>query len=273
VTDSKSARHVLGISGGKDSAALAVFMRGKVENIEYFFCDTGSELPETYEYLQRLESVLGQPIVRLNPDRGFEHWLWVYGGALPSPQMRWCTKNLKIKPLEEWIGEDETYSYIAIRADENRDGYISHKPNIHPVYPFKEAGIAKADVYDILEQAGVGVPSYYEWRTRSGCTFCFFQRKAEWVGLAERHPELFEQAVAFEEKTGYEDRAMKGRQYTWSQGETLRDLLARKDEILEKHEAAMSREKANRRNIPLIEVLGDVLDDDDDTLPCQICNL
>jgi len=266
-------RHVLGISGGKDSAALAIYLRDKVPSMEYFFCDTGSELPETYEYLQRLEAVLGQPIVRLNAERGFDHWNWVFGGALPSPQMRWCTKNMKLKPLEAWIGDVETYTYIAIRADEHREGYISRKPNIHPVLPFKEAGIVKDDVLRILDDAGVGLPSYYEWRTRSGCYFCFFQRKAEWVGLAEHQTELFQQAVADEEKQSFEDRAMKGRQYTWSQGETLRELLARKDEIMVKHKAAVKRERRQRTNLPLVEVLSDVLDDEDDTLPCQICHL
>lgn len=67
--------HVLGISGGKDSAALAVFMRDRVPQMEYFFCDTGAELPETYEYLLKLESFLGKPITRLNSGRPFEHWL------------------------------------------------------------------------------------------------------------------------------------------------------------------------------------------------------
>lgn len=266
-------RHVMGISGGKDSAALSIYMRDRVPEMEYFFCDTGSELPETYEYLRRLEAVLGKRIARLNAERGFDHWLWVYQGALPSPQMRWCTKALKIKPLEAWIGDAETLSYIAIRADEHRDGYISHKPNIMPVYPFKEDGITKDDVIRILEDAGVGVPSYYEWRTRSGCYFCFFQRKIEWVGLAERHPDLFEQAVAFEEKQGFEDRAMAGRQYTWSGGETLRELFARKDEIKAKHEQAMARERGRSPNAPLIEVLADVHDDEDDTAPCQVCHL
>src|SRR5881398_1598966 len=122
-------RHVLGISGGKDSAALAIYMRDRVPDIEYFFCDTGRELPETYEYLLRLEAVLGKKIERLKADRDFDHWLWVFGGALPSPQMRWCTKNLKIKPLEAWIGEDLAISYVAIRDDEpSRTGYISTKP-------------------------------------------------------------------------------------------------------------------------------------------------
>lgn len=38
-------RHVLGISGGKDSAALALFLRNRFPalNIEYYFMDTGKE--------------------------------------------------------------------------------------------------------------------------------------------------------------------------------------------------------------------------------------
>lgn len=268
-------RHVLGISGGKDSAALAVYMRDRVPEMEYYFCDTGAELPETYEYLSRLEAVLGKPIARLNPERDFDHWLWIYQGALPSPQMRWCTKNLKIKPFEAWIGDDRAVSYIAIRADENRDGYISRKPNIVPSFPFKEDGVDKAVVMQILDDAGIGLPSYYDWRTRSGCYFCFYQRKAEWVGLAERHPELFDKAVAYEEKVNYEATAMKGRTYTWAGSETLVQLLTRKEQIKERHGQLVAREQANRRNVPLLELLAleDVLDDEDDSQGCLVCHL
>lgn len=279
-------RHVCGISGGKDSSALAVYL-GTVRpdlDIEYFFCDTGAELPETYEYLTRLETVLGKPIERLNADRGFDHYFEVYRGMLPSPQVRWCTRMMKIAPLEAWIADTETTSYVAIRADESsRKGYISTKPNIQSVFPFVEDGIDRDGVMKILENAGIGLPDYYEWRTRSGCYFCFYQRKAEWVGLSERHPDLFERAVAIENKmlpltdsdedVSFAATAMKGRTYTWSQGETLVQLRARSSEIMEKHEASLERAKNNRRNIPLIEVLSEALDDDDDTSPCQVCSL
>lgn len=271
--DEQGTRHVLGISGGKDSAALAVYMRDRVPEMEYYFCDTAAELPETYEYLARLEAVLGKPIARLNPERGFDHWLWIYQGALPSPQMRWCTKNLKIKPFEAWIGDDRALSYIAIRADENRDGYISRKPNIVPVFPFKTDGVDKEGVMRILDDAGIGLPSYYEWRTRSGCYFCFFQRKAEWVGLEERHPDLFAQAVAYEEKAGYEATAMQGRTYTWAGSETLVELVSRKDEIKRRHEETLKRERAARRNTPLLELLSDAFDDEDDSQGCLACHL
>ena len=277
-------RHICGISGGKDSSALAVHLRDNVPDMEYFFCDTGAELPETYEYLTRLEVILGKPIVRLNAQRGFDHWFEVFRGTLPSPQMRWCTKNMKIKPIEAWVGEAPAISYVAIRADEsNRKGYISTKPNIRTRFPFIEDGIDRDGVTRILEDAGIGLPTYYEWRTRSGCYFCFYQRKAEWIGLAERHPELFERAVAIEQKVlrdagldgdaNFGGQAMHGRQYTWSGGETLIDLLSRRDEILERHEAAMARAGKVRANVPLIEALTDALDEEDDTVPCAVCAL
>ena len=277
-------RHICGISGGKDSSALAVYMKDRVPEMEYFFCDTGAELPETYEFLARLEVILGKPIARLNAERGFDHWFEIFRGALPSPQMRWCTKNMKIKPLEQWIGDDPAISYVAIRSDEaNRKGYISTKPNIESSFPFMEDGIDHAGVMRILDDAGIGLPAYYEWRTRSGCYFCFYQRKAEWIGLADRHPELFERAVAIEQKVlqdagvagdaNFGDQAMKGRQYTWSGGETLVQLRARRDEILKRHEDALTRTTRSQPNLPLIDALAGVLDDDDDTEPCTVCAL
>ena len=224
-------RHLLGLSGGKDSSALAVYMRDRVPEMEYFFSDTGKELPETYEFLDRLEAFLGKPIARLNMDpdphsnRDFDHWLTLYGGLLPSSQVRWCTVNLKIRPFEEYVGEDKAYNYIAIRADEDRDGYKPLKTpslrNIEPIYPFKEDGITKEDVYRILEESGVGLPDYYKWRTRSGCYFCFFQRKSEWVGLLEQHPDLFELAKAYEKPN---PNAKTDELFTWCQGESLEEL-------------------------------------------------
>lgn len=277
-------RHICGISGGKDSSALALYLRDRVPEMEYFFCDTGAELPETYEFLTRLEVILGKPIARLNSERGFDHWFEVFRGALPSPQMRWCTKVMKIKPIEAWVGDEPAISYVAIRADEaNRKGYISTKPNIESRFPFVEDGVDHDGVMKILDDAGIGLPDYYEWRTRSGCYFCFYQRKAEWIGLAERHPELYERAIAIEQKVlldagvdgdaDFSERAMSGRQYTWSGGETLVQLRSRRQEILDKHDAAMDRIRRARSAVPVIEALSAAFDSDDDTPSCTICAL
>lgn len=263
-------RHVLGLSGGKDSSALAIYMRDRVPEMEYFFCDTGEELPETYDYLVRLESYLGKPIVRLNSDKGFSHWKTIYGDYLPSPQMRWCTRQLKIRPLELWLGDDPAISYVGIRADEERSGYVSTKPNIKAVFPFKEDGIGKDDVFRMLAASGVGIPTYYEWRSRSGCYYCFFQRKAEWVALKERHPDLYEKAKEFEKEGPAGEPG-----YTWSQGESLSDLEKpeRVAEIKARHEIAMRREQQRAKSKRLMDILEDVLDDENDEAPCMVCTL
>jgi len=264
----KPVRHILGLSGGKDSTALAVLLHQQIPQMEYFFCDTHQELPETYSYLDRIKARLGIKIEYLSATRGFDHWLDVYGGVLPSPQMRWCTKQMKIKPLEDFIGDDTAISYVGIRADEHRDGYISTKSTITPVYPFKEQGLVKDDIYRILEESGIGIPKYYEWRSRSGCYFCFFQRKYEWVMLHEHHPDLFARAVE------YEQQHKDGRTYTWTQNETLLELLERRDEILADHAKAMARAQQKvPANQPLAAVLADVLDEEDDLLPCLVCHM
>ena len=132
---------------------------------------------------------------------------------------------MKLKPFEEWVGSFlkdgyEVHSYVAIRSDEEyRTGYESKDENLIIKLPFREDGINKPAVEDILDHSGLGKPAYYSWRSRSGCTFCFFQRKIEWVGLLERHPE------AFEEAKNYEKQALDGNSpFTWSQNESLEEL-------------------------------------------------
>lgn len=220
-------KHVLGLSGGKDSAALAVYMRQHFPelDIDYFFTDTGKELPEVYEFLGKLEGFLGKPILRLNPSRDFDFWLREYNNFLPSANTRWCTRQLKLLPFKNWVkpmiaaGHIVT-SYVAIRSDEEyRQGYISSDDNLIVRLPFREFGIDKKAVLDILEASGVGYPKYYDWRSRSGCTFCFFQQKIEWVNLKERHPAAFEEAKQYE-KTALDNASP----FTWTQGEPLTDL-------------------------------------------------
>ena len=272
-------RHVLGLSGGRDSAALAIFMRQRYPeiDIEYFFTDTGKELPEVYEYLTRLEGYLGKSILRLNPDRDFDFWLKSYKSFLPSAQSRWCTRQLKLRPFEKWVREfldtgQTVISYVAIRSDEEyREGYQSNKEKLLVRLPFKEASIDKAGVIEILEGSGLGLPAYYDWRTRSGCTFCFFQQKIEWVRLRERHPEAFEEAKRYE-KTAIEH----GSPFTWSHGESLIELEKpeRQKKIREEHQRRLERARSRIQANPL---RGNSLVDLDDVYggtakACLICH-
>ena len=265
-------RHVLSLSGGKDSAALAIYMRDKVAEMEYIFSDTRKELPETYEYLERIEDYLGKPVSRLNAELGFDHWYNVYGGMIPSSHRRWCTKMLKLKPFEKFVGDDPVMNYVGLRADEERQGYISHKPNITPVYPFQQDGLKLADIEEILRSSGVGFPPYATWgRSRSGCLFCFFQQKIEWVRLREKHPDLFKAAKAYEQR--FEG---SGRTFTWSERESLAELERpeRIQAIKDDHARRQAAYVARGANLTLAEVYRRrQVEDDGESDACLICTL
>ena len=354
-------RHILGISGGKDSAALSIYLKNKYPNlkIEYYNSDTGCELAETEKLIDRLSAYLGK-ITRLRAAKDspestpFEHFLKAMGGFLPSPQARWCTKKMKLDEFEKYVGDNYAISYVGIRGDEDRDGYISSKPNIQAVFPFRRNiwsvdvinkflhhenleqiidiydklapdGMFKDDImnivkrpvtkqfyyskkmnalldYDIklfnhtvfeflrttdypvgkldefplldntdvlvkddifrfLRESGVGVPAYYNeipfevdgkkgtyCRSRSGCYFCFFQQKIEWIWLYEQHPDLYKKAMGFE-KDGY----------TWNQSESLADLIMPerirqiKLDIIKRQEDNKKKNKSTN----LVDILGD----------------
>ena len=268
---SNKVRHVCGLSGGKDSTALALYMRDKVPDMEYYFCDTDKELPETYEYLNKIEGYLGKRILRLNANDGFDHWWKVFGHHLPSPNSRWCTKLLKLKPFEQFVGDDNVVSYVGIRADENRSGYVSTKPNIKAVFPFKENGIGIEGVMKILEESGIGMPPYLDWgRSHSGCYFCFYQKKIEWVRMLEKYPEYFELAEKYEKISD-----QPGKTFTWIQGMPLGEL--RKPDnikiITDNYHIQQEKRKKNRTNKKLIEVLGGMEVDELESTPCLMCQL
>ena len=274
--------HVLGISGGKDSAALAIYMRmyHPEIDIQYFFTDTGKELPEVYDFLNELEGVLGKEILKLSSYKTFDYYLKMFNNYLPSPQTRWCTRMLKLKPFQDWIkpwldaGED-VYSYVAIRADEeHRTGLTQAHPHLHVELPFRKAGIKKDGVLEILETAGIGLPKYYEWRSRSGCTFCFFQQKIEWVHLLERHPEAFREAMEYELIS-----LNSGAPFTWSQGESLEQLSQpnRVKQIKADFEKRKAKQLSSFRQNPLrigIQEVSkdDIYDADEGNGACIVCS-
>ena len=109
-------------------------------------------------------------------------------------------------------------------------GRIGYKPTndlIKAKFPFIEDCIDKDGVMEILESSGLGLPDYYKWRSRSGCTFCFFQKRSEWIGLKENHPEAFEHAKSLEKEAT--DNQSK---FTWIKDLPLTEL--EKPEVIAK---------------------------------------
>ena len=228
-------KHILGLSGGKDSAALAVHMNNKYPDldIEYFFTDTGYELKETYDFLNKLKTRLDKPIHYINPRNTFDYYLKKYNNFLPSQTARWCTIEMKLKSMETWLKPaleegQEIITYVGIRYDER--GRVGYKPTndlIKAKFPFIEDCIDKEGVIEILESSGLGLPDYYKWRSRSGCTFCFFQKRSEWIGLKENHPKAWEHAKSLEKQATDSASA-----FTWIKDMPLTEL--EKPEVIAK---------------------------------------
>lgn len=238
-------KHILALSGGKDSAALAVYLRDKYpyREFEYVYTDSGCELPETYAYLDRIRAVLGIDITVIRPEKSWDnYWSLVkvkktkYGNFtyLPTPKNRWCTEVLKLIPYEEWLKKNyfdyRVYSYVGLRADEkdNRQGFRWNNSNVKPVYTFIEDGLVYGDVKKLLNKSGLGFPDYYRWRKRSGCYFCFYQTKREWLGLYENHPNLFYKAMSYE--TIIPEQDIK---FTWCEDISLNELIDNNEELNE----------------------------------------
>ena len=249
--------HILSLSGGKDSTALAFFMKENMPEIfkktEFVFCDTECELPETYEYLNKIEIFLNKKIIKLKPKKSFEHIMSICG-YLPSPIKRWCTVALKTKPFESFIKQKSNgivYLYIGIRADEMfraKFGKYKNK-NIKEVYPFVNNGFVKDDIENILKKTGINLPKYYEWSNRSGCYFCPFQTKKNWINLYKNHPYLFFKAKSYEDE---HNKNPKFENISWNLDMTLEEMI--KPENMKK----ILESKSNKKEVvypKLIEII------------------
>lgn len=201
-------KHLIPVSGGNDSTALAILLCCLFPHVDFklIFTDTRAEPQATYDNLDLLEETLGRKIVRLVPKKGLFELIDSYGGFLPSQQARWCTRQLKIQTFDRYINETlagdnvRVWSYVGIRFDENRFGFISEDTALQMVFPFKEMGIQREEVYEIVSRT-LGIAKTYQTRSRSGCTVCPFQRRSELAGLLLESPEDFAKGQSYEKLT------------------------------------------------------------------------
>lgn len=204
--------YVVAISGGRDSAALAVLTAQEGLDCHYIFCDTKAEYPEVYDYLEKIEGRLGINIVHLESE-GFEAMFKRKNYFMPTPRRRWCTVELKIKPMLKWIkqfGDQIICVLTGTRADERRMYSSRSGKDFIRATPLLDLGYGIRDIKRILIDARIGEPIYYNWKRRSGCWCCPFQSIMAWRNLLRYHPELF--AKAEEWQRVIDERLKTGRQ-------------------------------------------------------------
>ena len=193
--------HVVALSGGKDSTALALRLAELHPDREWlYFCSpTGDELPDVVAHWDRLECILGQQIVKVR-NRSLDEWIEHFD-MIPNHRARWCTRLLKIEPCLEYLRSlDAPVLYVGLRWDEPaRNGiYTTQFPS---VFPMREWGWTVKDVHAYLQQKGITIPK------RTDCARCYGQRLSEWYELRRLCPEIYE-AASQQEKAVRESRGL-----------------------------------------------------------------
>lgn len=214
-------KRIVALSGGKDSTAMALRLaEAEPEDYEYCITPTGRELPVMLAHWQRLECLLGKPLVRVPAPTLLE--LILKQKALPNHRMRWCTRLVKIEPFMVYAASKAPATcYVGIRADEVPDGREGTDWNgvegVKQDMPLARWGWTLGDVRNYLRKRGVEVPA------RTDCDMCYHQRLAEWWLLWRDHKDRWEEIAALELWTGHTLRSEQ--RDTWPA--SLRELGAK----------------------------------------------
>jgi 3'-phosphoadenosine 5'-phosphosulfate sulfotransferase (PAPS reductase)/FAD synthetase len=195
-------KHIVGLSGGKDSTALALRL-AEVEPRKYIYIcnETGNELPDMKAHWDNLENILGEPIQRVRHARGLVEEIEKIN-MLPNVFARWCTIRLKIEPTIDYFESLPAGStlYVGLRADEmDRKGLYGEDITVR--FPMREWNWNEKDVWDYLNSKGICIPK------RTDCALCPYQRLGEWRDLYENYPDLYAEGVALEKKIGHTFRS------------------------------------------------------------------
>ncbi len=233
-------RHIGTFSGGKDSLAVAIWMKNNLVNPELAFCDTKWEAIKTYQHIDDVTKQLDIPIKTL-VNLSFEGLveLFIKKKRAASTKARFCTEELKVKPMIDYILsiKDDVTIYQGVRAEESEARrYLSAKDEYFKFY-FEPYGFdkkgrpkyhtyRKKDVFEHLNSYSVDVvrpilkwgfeivfqyifenglspnPLYFEGFSRVGCFPCVMCTHSEVVLLMERYPERIEEIRALEQMIG-----------------------------------------------------------------------
>ncbi len=216
-------RHLVGLSGGKDSTAMALLLAEREpREYEYLITPTGDELPDMIDHWKNLERLLGAPLKPITSGHSLQGLIKKFR-MLPNHRARWCTRILKIEPFQAYAAAaaaegDNVTLYVGLRADEPEDvrrGAI-YEIDLNQRWPLREWEMGVTDVWKALHERNITIPK------RTDCARCFFQTLPEWFFLWRDHPEIYAMAEADEEFTGHTFRSEQ--RDTWPAA--LKDLAA-----------------------------------------------
>lgn len=181
--------HVLFANTGKERQETLDFVQACTQNwgvyvhwLELRFTEDGGA--SFAEVTHATASRNGEPFTALHRKRGF----------LPNPVTRFCTQELKIRPMKSWMlaqGYEHWTNVVGIRADEpsrvHRMRNTQRKERWDVALPLAEAGVSNADVRAFWNAQPFDL-ALRSWE--GNCDLCFLKGADKLVRILRERPDL-----------------------------------------------------------------------------------
>lgn len=192
-------KNIISFSGGKDSTALILWAKENLAEFDTVFCDTKWEHNLTYEYIDYInKTLLDGKLITVSSEKydGFVD-LSIKRKRIPSGMARFCTEELKLKPMQNYIKEfEDVHMYLGIRRDEShsrskltQDVYDAdfYKCWIHrPIIEW-----TAMDCFNLMKKHNIEYnPLYKLGMKRVGCMPCVMTNRGEMKNIFIQFPEV-----------------------------------------------------------------------------------
>jgi hypothetical protein len=193
---------ILNFGAGVNSTSLIIEMLKRGIRPDYvIFADTGSELPETYTFLEIMKEWFKKKNLNfIEVKSRYNCSLYDYyfsRKTMPFRKFRDCTDKFKKSPINAFIKQfkkEGVIQYIGIASDEARRCRVSEKKWNEYKYPLVEWLIDRKRCIEIIKAEGLPEP------IKSGCFMCPYQGDKSWINLMKNYPDLWKKAREMEEQ-------------------------------------------------------------------------
>jgi len=193
--------NIISFGAGQNSTAMIIMMKNEGIKIdEIIYSETGNEMPQTYIFLKEFKKWClknNLKFVEVKSELGSVKSYYEEKKIIPYRMFRSCTDKFKVRPINKYLKEkykdQEITIFMGIANDEvKRAKKMINKKKIQYKFPLIEKEIDREGCIKIIKEEGLSIP------VKSGCYFCPFQSKKEWVKLYKNYPDLFNETILFE---------------------------------------------------------------------------